>query len=162
LNPTETKILLHNFIILIKNEFNRNIKTIITDNGKEFDCNELYEKYGILHQRTCFEIPQQNVVAGRKHQHIMNTTRSLLFQLGLSKIYWSYAASHIIHLINRLPLNVLKGKSPYEMLYYQPPTYINHKTFGCLFFASTLENNRSKLEPRSRKSVFIGYKTDRK
>ena len=45
------------------------------------------------------------------------------------------------------------------MLYCEPPTYLNLKTFDCLCFASTLENNHSKLEPRSRKSVFIGYKT---
>jgi len=119
----------------------------------------LYEKYDILHQRTCVETPQQNVVGERKHQHIMNVTCSLLFQSGLSKIYWSYVASHVTHLINRLPSKILKGKSPYEMLYCQPPTYLNLKTFGCLCFASTLENNRSKLVPRSRKSVFIGYKT---
>jgi len=75
----ETRNLLHNFIILVKNQFNRNIKTFRTFNGKEFDCNELYEKYGILHQRTCVETPQQNVVAKRKHQHIMNVTCILLF-----------------------------------------------------------------------------------
>jgi len=45
------------------------------------------------------------------------------------------------------------------MLYCQPPTYLNLKTFGCLCFASTLENNHSNLESRSRKSVCIGYKT---
>jgi len=63
----ETRNLLHNFIILVKNQFNQNNKTIRTDNGKEFDCNELYEKYGILHQRTCVETFQQNIVAERKH-----------------------------------------------------------------------------------------------
>jgi len=35
---------------------------------------------------------------------------------------------------------------------------MNFKTFGSLGFASTLENNRTKLEPRSRKCVFIEYK----
>jgi len=53
----ETRNLLHNFIILVKNQFNQNIKTIRTDNGKKFDCNELYEKYDILHQRTCVKTP---------------------------------------------------------------------------------------------------------
>ena len=52
----------------------------------------------------------------------------------------------------------MKGKSPYEILYSQPHTYLNLKTFGWLCFASTLKNDRSKLELRSRKSVFIGYK----
>jgi len=37
-------------------------------------------------------------------------------------------------------------------------TYLNLKTFGSLWFASSLENNRNKLEPRSIKCIFVRYK----
>lgn len=35
----------------------------------------------------------------------------------LPKIFWSYAVSHAIHLINRLPSLTLQHKSPFELLY---------------------------------------------
>ena len=77
----------------------------------------------------------------------------------MPKAYWSYAAAHAVYLINRLPSVILNNKSLYELLHKLPPTYLDLKIFGSLSFASSLENNRTKLEPRARKCVFIGYKT---
>jgi len=86
-SKSETRSLFLNFIIYVKNQFHYAVKIIRTDNGKEFEYDELYDKFGILHQRTCIETPQQNSVVERKHQHILNVTHSLMFQSGLSKLY---------------------------------------------------------------------------
>jgi len=45
-----------------------------------------------------------------------------------------------------------------KLLYNLPHTYLDLKVFGALYFASTLENNRTKLEPLVRKYIFLGYK----
>jgi len=119
----------------------------------------IFNKFGILHQRTCVETPQRNSVVERKHQHILNITRNLMIQFGLPKAYWSYVVSYVVYIINRLPSTVINYKTPYELLYKTPPTYLNLRIFGSLCFASTLENNRTKLEPRARKCVFFGFKT---
>jgi len=45
--------------------------------------NNLFSSKGIIHQKTCVETPKQNGIAERKHQHILNVTRALLFQANL-------------------------------------------------------------------------------
>jgi len=56
---------------------------------------------------SCVETPQQNGVAERKHQHILNIIRALIFQSNLHKFFWNFAASHAVFLLNRLPNKVL-------------------------------------------------------
>lgn len=96
----------------------------------------------------------------RKQFYILNVTRSLLFHSTLPKVFWSYAVMHVVHLINRLPSPVLKRKSPFEMLFKQPPTLLNLKVFGSLCFSSTLDHNRSKLDPRATKCILLVYVDD--
>ena len=77
------------------------------------------------------------------------------FQFGWPKIYWCYAMAHVIHIINRFPSITLNKKTPCEMLRNLPPMYFKFKIFICLCFATTLENDRIKLEPRFRKRYFF-------
>jgi len=71
-----------NFIAYIENQFKTTVKTIRTDNGAEFAMNFFFSK-GIVHQTTYVETPEQNEIVERKHQHILNVTRTLLFQANL-------------------------------------------------------------------------------
>jgi hypothetical protein len=98
----------------------------------------------------------------RKHQHILNVARALLFQFKLPKKFWSYVVLHAVFLINRVSTSLLKQKSPYQLLYGSLPDIHSFKVFGCLCFASTLLAHRSKLQSRARKYVFLGYKSGTK
>jgi len=101
-------------------------------------------------------------VVERKHQHILNVTRSLIFQSKRHKVFWNYAIFHSMYLINRLTSPVIQNKSPHEMLYKFVPDFDNLRIFGCLCFTSTLENNRNKLDPRAKKCIFLGFKNGTK
>jgi len=158
-NKSETRSLLENFVIYVKTQFNKCIKTIRSDNGVEFNYKALYEKNEILHQTSCVGTPQQNSVVERKHQDILNVTRSIMFHSNLPKQFWCYAVSHAIYIINRLPSAASCFKVPYEQLYKLKPDISFLKIFGCLCFTSTLANNKDKLNPRSRKCIFLGFKT---
>ncbi|KAK8921731.1 hypothetical protein KSP39_PZI020888 [Platanthera zijinensis] len=149
---------LKNFIHFIDTQFSTKLKTIRTDNGLEFSMNDFYQSKGILHQTTCVETPQQNGIVERKHQHIMNVARALFFQAKIPSQLWCYAVTHSTHIINRLPSPLLKQKTPYELLYKTPPSFVNLKVFGCLAYASTLMVQRTKFSSRARKTIFLGYK----
>ena len=45
------------------------------------------------------------------------------------------------------------------MLHNSMTNFNNLCIFECLCFAYTLENNRNKLDPRSRKCLFLGFKS---
>jgi len=158
-NKGETKSLLHSFVTYVKTQFDKQIKIIRTDNGFELNHKVFYDSHGIIHQTSCIEMPQQNSVVERKHQHILNVARSNMFHSNLPKQFWSYVVCHAVFIINRLPSTAIQFKIPYELLFRQKPGMSVFKVFGCLCFHSTITNNRDKFDPKSRKCIFLGFKT---
>ncbi|GKC95547.1 ribonuclease H-like domain-containing protein [Tanacetum coccineum] len=100
--------------------------------------------------------PQQNSIAERKHGHLLNVARSLMFQRRIPLRMWTECILTATYLINRHPSIVLNGKSSYEMIYKKCPTLSHLRVFGCLCFA-TIVNNSDKFGSRSEKCVMIGY-----
>lgn len=157
-NKSETRECITNFITYIHTQFSVKIKAIRSDNGSEFNMSSYFASQGIIHKKSCVETPQQNSVVERKHRHLLNVTRALLFHSKLPKCFWSHAMLYATYIINRLPTPVLQHKSPFELLYDQPPTYLDLKVFGCLTYASTLTQQRNKLYPRARQCIFLGFR----
>ncbi|GKB04861.1 zinc finger, CCHC-type containing protein [Tanacetum coccineum] len=65
--------------------------------------------------------PYRNDVAERKHRHLLNTARALMFQGGLPLNMWPESILTATYLINMLPTAVLSGKSPYDSLRSNDP-----------------------------------------
>lgn len=152
------------FIHLISNQFGIKIKTVRSDNGTEFvnkKMSGMFSDLGIIHQTSCTHTPQQNGIAERKHRHLLNVARSLMFQGGIPLRFWSDCVLTAVYLINRLPSSVLNGKCPYELLYKTKPNLSHLRSFGCLCFATIL-NNHDKLSYRSEKCVLIGFSSTKK
>ncbi|GJT34246.1 putative RNA-directed DNA polymerase [Tanacetum coccineum] len=71
------------FVQMFLNQFEMNIKVFRSDNETEFINNRLQTFFNdkeILHQTTCVYTPQQNGIAERKHRHLLNVSRSVMFQ----------------------------------------------------------------------------------
>ncbi|GJR14006.1 putative RNA-directed DNA polymerase [Tanacetum coccineum] len=78
------------FYNYLKNQFNKTVKIFRSDNGTKFtnsNMNSFFKQHGIIHQTSCAYTPQQNGVAERKHRHLLNVARSLLFHRGFLFTY---------------------------------------------------------------------------
>ena len=157
----EAVSLLKAFTIMVKTQFDKIVETIRSDNAlelsKSYEILEFFASFGITHQTSCVQTPQQNGVAERKHRHLLEVSRALLFQALLLLRYWGECVLTATHLINQLPTKVLKGKTPYEVLHGSAPTYNHLRVFGCLGFVATYKQGRDKFQPRARTCVFLGY-----
>ncbi|GKB72446.1 ribonuclease H-like domain-containing protein [Tanacetum coccineum] len=106
------------FYNLLKNQFGKSVKIFRSDNGTKFTnktCETFCANNGIIHQTSCVYTPQQNGTVERKHMHLLNIARSLMFQEGLSLRLWCECFLTACYLINRLPSSVLNGDSPYKL-----------------------------------------------
>lgn len=112
--------MLQNFCAYTERQFNKPVKVVRSDNGSEFMClSSYFNEKGIIHQTSCVATPQQNGRVERKHRHILNIARALLFQAGLPIKFWGEAISTATHLINLTPSKVLNGLTPHEALFGQ-------------------------------------------
>lgn len=157
---SNTLQVLKSFINMVENQFKTTIKTIRSDNGLEITSKETTQFFitnGIIHQKSCPYTPQQNNVVERKHNHLLQTARALLFQSKLPLEYWGECILITTHLINRLLSNYLKNKYLYELLYNKKPDYSQLRSFGCLCYLTVPKPLRDKLEPRTTPHIFVGY-----
>jgi len=145
------------FLKYVSTQFNAIVKSVRTDNAPELAFTEILEQSGITHQYSCPYTPQQNSVVERKHQHLLNVARSLMFQSNLPLAYWSDCILTSVFLINRIPSKVLNNLTPYKMLTKKAPDYSFLKSFGCLCYVSTLQKDRHKFSPKAYQCVFLGY-----
>ena len=86
-----------------------------TDNGGEF-CNKEFEEFckkcGIARQKTTPYTPEQNGVAERMNNTLMERARSMLSGVGLGHKFWAKAMDTACYLVNISPSSVLEDKTP--------------------------------------------------
>ena len=110
------------------------------------------------------QTPQQNGVSERKNRHLLEVARSLLFASNVPKRFWSDALLTAYFLINRMPSRALKFQTPLSVLKSFFPnarifSELDLRVFSCSVYVHLHDVNRSKLDPRSCKCVFLGYST---
>lgn len=141
----------------IENQTGKTIKYLRTDNGLEFcnkDFNDLCKECGITRHKTVPYTPQQNGVAERMNRTLLDKVRCMMISSNIPKSFWGEAVMIVCYLINLTPSTTLNGDTPYEKWYGKCADYSTLRTFGCAAYS---HQNEGKLEPRSRKCVFLGY-----
>ncbi|XP_019158475.1 PREDICTED: uncharacterized protein LOC109155214 [Ipomoea nil] len=157
------------FYAMIQTQFQKNIQIFRSDNGGEFvntHMQQFFQKKGIIHQTTCPHTPEQNGVVERKNRILLEITRALLIESRVPKSFWPEAIATAAYLINRLPTNILKLKTPLQTLSgftkVPPALTLQPRIFGCSIFVHIPKTNRTKLDPCAEKCVFIGYGVNQK
>lgn len=139
-------------------QLNTDLLVLQTDWGGEYrKLNSYLNQHGVIFRQTCPYTSEQNGIVERKHRHVVETGLTLLAQAGMPFIYWTEVLSTAVHLINRLPTQVLNYLSPFEALYNIKPNYTHFKIFGCLCYRYIRPYNSHKTEFRSSPCVFLGY-----
>jgi len=76
--------ILKSFLTMVERQFDMKVKKIRPDNAFELGSgkthSEFFQSLGIIHQTTCVSTPQQNGIVERKHKHLLETSRALLYQ----------------------------------------------------------------------------------
>lgn len=114
----------------------------------------------IPHQMTCPNTPQPNGVAKRKLSYLVSICLSWLHDKNLPRELWEKLFNvHAMYLIGFL-LGQVHKYLPLKLYMVRSQMLI---IFGCLVpFAMFPKSNRTKLNPKANKSVFVGYDSYRK
>ena len=123
---------------------------------QEFE--EFCKKCGIARQKTTPYTPQQNGVAERMKKTLMERARSMLNGVELGQEFWVEAVDTACYLVNRSPSSALEDKTPQEVWTGKKPFLSHLRVFGCDAYVHVLKEKQTKLDSKSEKCIFIGYK----
>lgn len=142
------------------------ILSLQSDRGGEYLSKEFIgylEKEGIQHRLSLARRSQQNGLAERQNQTLLNLVRCMIFQANLPGAFWAEALATACYLKNRSVSKALGGKIPIEVWRGRSladEDYNRLRVFGCLAMAAT--TNPQKLEKRAEKCIFLGYEDNTK
>ncbi|KAF1332519.1 putative Integrase, partial [Globisporangium splendens] len=164
-NKSDSEDMLKKFIVQVGNQFNKSVKFVRHDGGKEFTTNSIKQFYadrGIQQQVTVPYAHQTNGTAERAIRSIVTIGRSMLHHARLDKSFWAEAAMTAIYIKNRLPSPKSDTKTPFEMFNKSKPSVKHMRVFGCLAYVLTPKEKRLKWDPKSQPGLFMGYEESSK
>lgn len=90
-----------------------------------------------------------------------------MFTNCVPKYFWGDAVLTAWYIVNRMPTCVHNFWEPLNLLSTIYPQiwsilFIPLKVFGCTVFAHIYDHERTKLDPKARKCVFLGYSPTQK
>ncbi|BFG32908.1 hypothetical protein CerSpe_191820 [Prunus speciosa] len=136
------------------------IKKLRSDRGGEYtslEFSKFCENTGMERQLTVAYSPQQNGVAERKNQTIVEMARNMLGKKRVPLKFWAEAVNTAVYLQNRCPTSALKNITPFEAFSGRKPGVKHLRIFGSLCYIHVPSQKRHKLEETGEKGIFVGY-----
>lgn len=148
------------FKVMVEKTIGKFIRALWSDRGGEYNSVDFInycEQQGVKRFLIAPYSPQQNGVADRKNQNILDIVRSMLKSKKMLKEFWAEAVQCSIYVQNRSLHVKLEDKTLQEAWSGQKPTVSHLKIFGSVAYAHVSDQQITKLEDKSKKFVFIGY-----
>ena len=131
------------------------------DQGTEYLNDELktwLSEQGVEIQSTAPYSPSQNGAAERLNRTLIELTRAMLIANDLPIFLWEYAVMHAAYLRERAPTRPLQGKTPYKAWFHKKPDVSHLREFGIpVYILLQGHKEAPKLQPRSKRYLFVGY-----
>jgi hypothetical protein len=89
---------------------------------------------------------------------LMEKSRSMLSGAKLGHEFWAEAVGTTCYMVNLSPSSVLDDKNPHEVWTGKKTSLEHLRVFGCDSYVHVPKENRSKMDNKSEKCIFIGYK----
>jgi hypothetical protein len=89
---------------------------------------------------------------------LMEKAKCMLNGARIGKEFWAEAMGIACYLVNISPSSTLDDKTPQEVWTGKEPSLTHLKVFGYDAYVQVLKENRSKLDKKAEKCIFIGYK----
>lgn len=160
-NKSETLNCFKEFINLVENKFNKRIKKLRCDNGREYMNHEFHEfvkSKGIELSPCPPYVHELNGIAERYNRSAMDMGRCLMKEAKINKMYWPEIMKTVAYLKNRTIANTLENKTPYEIFFGEKPNVKNLKIYGSRVFVRIPEVLRkSKWDDKAKLGVLVGY-----
>nr|GEV12769.1 putative ribonuclease H-like domain-containing protein [Tanacetum cinerariifolium] len=159
-HKSDTFLILKIFITLVENQFNHKVKAIRCDNGTEFKNANLIEFCGFKGIRRDYSnarTPQQNGVAKRKNQTLIEATRTMVADSLFPTIFWSEVVATGCYVLYRVLVTKPYHKTHYELLTGDKPSISYLKPFGCHVTILNTSDPLGKFDKKSDEGYIVGY-----
>ena len=150
---------------LIEFETRHKLRNLRTDRGGEFMSHEFLaycQHNGIKRQLSQAKTPQQNGVAERQNQTIIEHARSMAVEAHLPSYLWTEAVNTANYIVNLSPTSANLGVTLEEKYSGKLPTVTHLKIFGSIAYVHIPKTDRKKLDTKTRKCIFVGYDIESK
>ena len=154
---------LHYFKIFrhaIETRFIKKVLTLCSDYGGEYLSSE-FDAYlldvGIHRKLTTALTPNQNGVAKQKNRTLLEKACAMVADAKTPTFLWTEAIATANYLTNCSPTRTKSGLTPYQKLRCKKPNLQHLRIYGSIAWMHVHDKWIAKLQPKSKKCVFVGY-----
>jgi len=114
--------------------------------------------WGITIETTAPYCPEQNGRSERDNRTIMESARTMLSAKNVAQFLWAEAVNTAVYFLNRTATSQVRDSTPAWT--GKKPDQFHTRIFGSTVYAHIPKIQRKKLEPKTKRLIFVGYEKD--